>query len=364
MSALGLRRRIKRPRKKNRTQKKGMPPGSLVYVGEEHKDEVTISSIEFNEHEVNEKQHASLDDLKPKIDSEKITWINVNGVHNVEVVDSISKMVGLHPLTTEDILNTEHRPKIDFFENHLLAIVKMIDLEQDESELDIEQVSFILMENTVVTFQEKKGDLFNPVRLMLKENKGKIRKSGADFLFYSLMDVIFDQYLIIMDEMDDRIATLEGNIMEDPDNHSLQDINEYKNTILQLKKTVWPVREVVNKLINRKVPYISESISFYLQDIHDHIVQANDMVETSRGQLYGLLDVYYSTLSMKMNEIMKVLTIVSTIFIPLTFIAGIYGMNFAHMPELSLSWGYPAVWIVMIIITGIMVMYFKKKNWF
>lgn len=361
---MGLRKRIKRPRKRNRTQKRGMPPGSLVYVGDENKEEVSISTIEFNKERINEQHNISVQELKPLIDSEDVTWVNVNGVHNVEIVDKISKMVGLHPLTTEDILNTEHRPKIDFFEHHLLAIVKMINLEEEDSELDIEQVSFILLENTVITFQEKKGDLFNPVRLMLKENKGKIRNSGADFLFYSLLDVVFDQYLIIMDDMDDRIATLEGNIMEDPDSHSLQDINEYKNTILQLKKTVWPVREVVNKLINRKVPYISEDISFYLQDIHDHIVQANDMVETSRGQLYGLLDVYYSTLSMKMNEIMKVLTIVSTIFIPLTFIAGIYGMNFAYMPELDWPWAYPAVWIVMIIITGIMVVYFKKKNWF
>ncbi|WP_347550603.1 magnesium/cobalt transporter CorA [Pseudalkalibacillus hwajinpoensis] len=357
---MGIRTKLRR----NRTQKKGMPPGSLVYIGEEKTEEVTVSAIEFDDQDINEYNNISLDKLKSVIDSYKITWVNVNGVHNVQIVDEISKMIGLHPLTTEDILNTEHRPKIDFFEDHLLAIVKMLDLSATDTELDIEQVSFIMMEKTVITFQEKHGDLFDPVRLQLQESKGRIRKAGSDFLFYSLLDVIFDQYLIIMDEMDDRIADLEGMIMKEPDNHSLQDINEYKNTILQLKKTVWPVREVVNKLINRKVPYIKEDISFYLQDIHDHIVQANDMVETSRGQLYGLLDVYYSSLSMKMNEIMKVLTIVSTIFIPLTFIAGIYGMNFAYMPELDWPWSYPAVWIVMIIITAIMLVYFKRKNWF
>ena len=357
---MGIRTKLRR----NRTQKKGMPPGSLVYIGDEQTEEVTISAIAFDSDKIDEYKNASLDEVKTMIDSEKVTWVNVNGVHNVQLIDQISKHVGLHPLTTEDILNTEHRPKIDFFEDHLLAIVKMLDLPEESTDLDDEQVSFILMENTVITFQEKSGDLFDPVRLQLQESKGRIRKSGADFLFYSLLDVIFDQYLIIMDEMDDRIAQLEGMIMEDPDNHSLQDINQYKNTILQLKKTVWPVREVVNKLINRKVSYIKEDISFYLQDIHDHIVQANDMVETSRGQLYGLLDVYYSSLSMKMNEIMKVLTIVSTIFIPLTFIAGIYGMNFNNMPELSWEWSYPVVWIVMIIITGLMLMYFKRKKWF
>ena len=345
-------------------QKKGLPPGSLVYIGDEQTEEVTVSAIEFDQHDITEHPDISMDQLQSVIASDKIAWVNVNGVHNVQMIDEISKLVGLHPLTTEDILNTEHRPKIDFFEDHLLAIVKMLDLSSNDTDLDIEQVSFILMENTVITFQEKHGDLFDPVRLQLQESKGRIRKTGADFLFYSLLDVIFDQYLIIMDEMDDRIAELEGMIMEDPDNHSLQDINQYKNTILQLKKTVWPVREVVNKLINRKVPYIKEDISFYLQDIHDHIVQANDMVETSRGQLYGLLDVYYSSLSMKMNEIMKVLTIVSTIFIPLTFIAGIYGMNFANMPELHWGWSYPAVWVVMIVITGLMLVYFKRKNWF
>ena len=357
---MGIRTKLR----KNRMQKKGMPPGSLVYVGDEQTEEVTVSAIEFDHHDLTEHPDISMDQLQGVIASDKIAWVNVNGVHNVKIIDAISKMVGLHPLTTEDILNTEHRPKIDFFEDHLLAIVKMLDLSSDDTELDIEQVSFILMENTVITFQEKHGDLFDPVRLQLQESKGRIRKSGADFLFYSLLDVIFDQYLIIMDDMDDRIAELEGMIMEDPDNHSLQDINKYKNTILQLKKTVWPVREVVNKLINRKVPYIKEDISFYLQDIHDHIVQANDMVETSRGQLYGLLDVYYSSLSMKMNEIMKVLTIVSTIFIPLTFIAGIYGMNFANMPELHWDWSYPVVWGVMIVITGLMLVYFKRKNWF
>ncbi|TKD71840.1 magnesium/cobalt transporter CorA [Pseudalkalibacillus hwajinpoensis] len=357
---MGIRKRLR----KNRTQKKGMPPGSLVYIGDEKTEKVTVTAFEFDDQEINEYQDISMEKLREVFHSEKVTWINVDGVHNVQLVDEISKMIGLHPLTTEDILNTEHRPKIDFFEDHLLAIVKMLDLAPDSTELDIEQVGFILTENTVITFQEKHGDLFDPVRLQLKESKGRIRKAGADFLFYSLMDVIFDQYLIIMDEMDDRIAELEGMIMENPDNHSLQDINEYKNTILQLKKTVWPVREVVNKLINRKVSYIKEDISFYLQDIHDHIVQANDMVETSRGQLYGLLDVYYSSLSMKMNEIMKVLTIVSTIFIPLTFIAGIYGMNFTNMPELDWKWSYPTVWIVMIIITGMMLVYFKRKNWF
>ncbi|WLR59575.1 magnesium/cobalt transporter CorA [Guptibacillus hwajinpoensis] len=357
---MGIRTKLRR----NRTQKKGMPPGSLVYIGDEQTEEVTVSAIAFDSHGMEEFEDVSIDKIKTLIDSDQVAWINVNGVHNVQLVDQISKKLGLHPLTTEDILNTDHRPKIDFFEDHLLSIVKMLDLSPESTDLDIEQVSFILMENTVVTFQEKRGDLFDPVRLQLQESKGRIRKSGADFLYYSLLDVIFDQYLIIMDEMDDRIAELEGMIMEDPDNHSLQDINQYKNTILQLKKTVWPVREVVNKLINRKVPYIKEDISFYLQDIHDHIVQANDMVETSRGQLYGLLDVYYSSLSMKMNEIMKVLTIVSTIFIPLTFIAGIYGMNFKNMPELSWEWSYPAVWIVMIIITGLMLVYFKRKNWF
>ncbi len=357
---MGIRTKLR----KNRMQKKGLPPGSLVYIGDEQTEEVTVSAIEFDQHDITEHPDISMDQLQSVIDSDKIAWVNVNGVHNVQIIDEISKLVGLHPLTTEDILNTEHRPKIDFFEDHLLAIVKMLDLSSNDTDLDIEQVSFILMENTVITFQEKHGDLFDPVRLQLQESKGRIRKTGADFLFYSLLDVVFDQYLIIMDEMDDRIAELEGMIMEDPDNHSLQDINQYKNTILQLKKTVWPVREVVNKLINRKVPYIKEDISFYLQDIHDHIVQANDMVETSRGQLYGLLDVYYSSLSMKMNEIMKVLTIVSTIFIPLTFIAGIYGMNFANMPELHWGWSYPAVWVVMIVITGLMLVYFKRKNWF
>ncbi|MDO6657655.1 magnesium/cobalt transporter CorA [Anaerobacillus sp. 1_MG-2023] len=356
--------RIRTKLRRNRTQKKGMPPGSLVYIGDKQTEEVTVSAIAFDSNGMEEFEDVSIDKIKTLIDSDQVAWINVNGVHNVQLVDQISKKLGLHPLTTEDILNTDHRPKIDFFEDHLLSIVKMLDLSPESTDLDIEQVSFILMENTVVTFQEKRGDLFDPVRLQLQESKGRIRKSGADFLYYSLLDVIFDQYLIIMDEMDDRIAELEGMIMEDPDNHSLQDINQYKNTILQLKKTVWPVREVVNKLINRKVPYIKEDISFYLQDIHDHIVQANDMVETSRGQLYGLLDVYYSSLSMKMNEIMKVLTIVSTIFIPLTFIAGIYGMNFTNMPELSWEWSYPAVWIVMIIITGLMLVYFKRKNWF
>ncbi|MGB8000937.1 MAG: magnesium/cobalt transporter CorA [Anaerobacillus sp.] len=357
---MGIRTKLR----KNRVQKKGLPPGSLVYIGDEQTEEVTVSAIEFDQHDITEHPDISMDRLQSVIASDKIAWVNVNGVHNVQIIDEISKLVGLHPLTTEDILNTEHRPKIDFFEDHLLAIVKMLDLSSNDTDLDIEQVSFILMENTVITFQEKHGDLFDPVRLQLQESKGRIRKTGADFLFYSLLDVVFDQYLIIMDEMDDRIAELEGMIMEDPDNHSLQDINQYKNTILQLKKTVWPVREVVNKFINRKVPYIKEDISFYLQDIHDHIVQANDMVETSRGQLYGLLDVYYSSLSMKMNEIMKVLTIVSTIFIPLTFIAGIYGMNFANMPELHWGWSYPAVWVVMIVITGLMLVYFKRKNWF
>ncbi|TLS37721.1 magnesium/cobalt transporter CorA [Pseudalkalibacillus caeni] len=351
-------------KKNNRKKKEGLPPGSLIYIGKEPVQEVTVDVFEYNDQFVEERRLDEVLDVGKYLDKETVTWININGVHNVNMVDSIGRQFGLHPLTIEDILNTEHRPKIDFFEDHLIVIVKMLDLQKTDFLVGVEQVSFLLFENVVLTFQERVGDLFEPIRTQLRENIGRIRKQGADYLLYSLMDTIFDQYLIVADDMDDRLDAMEEIIITDPPDDALQEINSYKNSIGALKKMVWPAREVINKLLNRDVPLIKSSTYLYFRDIQDHVIHTNDMIDTMRSKLYGMLEVYYSSLSNKMNEIMKLLTMVSTVFIPLTFIAGVYGMNFTYMPELNERTAYPIVWIVMVAISIVMLIYFKKKKWF
>ncbi|MFP3908822.1 MAG: magnesium/cobalt transporter CorA [Archaeoglobaceae archaeon] len=346
---------------KRRSRKAGLPPGSLVHVGEKKAEEVTISIIDYDEKHFEEKLVENVDECYPFKDTSTVSWINIVGLHEVSIIDRIGKHFGLHPLILEDILNTEQRPKVEDFEDYIFVVTKM--LYTRDGEIDSEQISIILGPNYVLTFQEREGDVFDAVRKHIKESKGKIRRIGSDYLAYALIDAIVDNYFLVLEKMGETIEGLEEELLEEPTTQTLNTIHNLKRELIFLRKAVWPLREVINTVYKGESKLISDTTQIYLRDVYDHTIQVVDTIETFRDMVSGMLDVYLSSVSNRMNEVMKVLTIIATIFIPLTFIAGVYGMNFQYMPELEWMWAYPAVWAVMLAIGIAMFTYFLKKGW-
>jgi len=347
------------------SDKIGLPPGSLVHVGKERTEGVTISIIDYDENQLHEEVVSTVEECFPFKEQPTVTWININGIHNIEIIDKIGKHFELHPLILEDIMNTGQRPKLEDFGHYLYIVLKMlqIDEDEDEDEIKAEQVSLIVGDNFVISFQEVKGDVFDHVRKRIRNSKGRIRKMKSDYLAYALMDAIVDGYFIILEKLGDRIELVEDELLENPTTDTLQDIHSLKREMIFLRKSIWPLREVINRLERGESSLIHDATTLYMKDIYDHTIQIIDSIEAFRDMLSGMLDIYLSTISNKMNEVMKVLTIIATIFIPITFIAGIYGMNFEYMPELGWRWSYPMLWIVIISVTLTMIFYFKKKQW-
>ena len=345
------------------SDKIGLPPGSLVHVGKERTETITISIIDYNEKQFHEETVATVEECSLFKEQPTVTWINVDGIHQIETIEKIGKQFDLHPLILEDIMNTGQRPKIEDFDHYIYIVLKMLQIGKNESEIHAEQISLIVGPNFVISFQEQAGDVFDHVRERIRSDKGRIRKLKSDYLAYALMDAIVDRYFVILEKLEDRIELVEDDLLTNPTPKTLQDIHSLKSEMIFLRKSIWPLREVVSRLERRESTLIQESTAIYLKDIYDHTIQIIDSIETFRDMLSGMLDIYLSTISNKMNEVMKVLTIIATIFIPLTFIAGIYGMNFLYMPELGWHWGYPVVWIVMITIALSMVVYFRRKKW-
>ncbi|MDN5338806.1 MAG: magnesium transporter [Thermotogaceae bacterium] len=349
-------------RKIRMSQKKGLPPGTLVYTGDETKDfEITV--IDYDSNGYREFEVKNVEECFPFRDYPTVTWINVVGLHRVDIVEKIGQHYDLHPLVLEDILNVHQRPKVEYFENYIFVVLKMLTYNEESHYIESEQVSIILGKNFIFTFQERKGDVFEPVRDRIRNNKGIIKKNGADYLLYALIDIIVDNYFVILEKLGDGVEDLEDKVILDPSPEIVQVIHRLKRNLIELRKTIWPLREILNTLHKENSPLMEEKTSIYLRDVYDHTIHIIDTVETLRDMASGLLDVYLSSLSNRMNEIMKVLTIISTIFIPLTFIAGIYGMNFKYMPELEWKFGYPLVLLVMLSIGIGMRIYFKKKKW-
>jgi magnesium transporter len=348
-------------RKKKLRSKVGAPPGSLLYVGDDSEEKQSFEVVDYTTESIREGTASDIEGLIPYRNSSTVTWINVNGLDQVERIGELGRRFGLHPLLIEDILNTEHRPKFEHHGDHLFLTLKM--LEVRDNGIESEQVSLILGQGYVLSFQEMKGDVFDPVRTRLRNKKGLIRTLGADHLFYALMDAVVDHYFLVIDHMDTRIETLDNTIINDPHRIEPHDIRALKKEIVHLRKSIAPVREAVGTLLNSEAELLSERTERYLRDVHDHTVAVVSSLETQRELGSDLLETYMSLLSVRMNNIMKVLTIIASIFIPLTFIAGIYGMNFEHMPELSKPWGYPAALGTMLLIALGMVLYFKKKDW-
>jgi magnesium transporter len=349
---------------KKRSRKAGLPPGTLVHIGEKKTGEVKIWLIDYDEANYQESEAKTVEECFAFREKPTVTWINVEGVHKVDVVEKLGNCFGLHPLVLEDILNTDQRPKIEVYGDYVYLVLKMLYDGDLKRPIETEQVSLILGSNFVISFQEgKEGDVFNPVRERIKGGKGLVRKMGSDYLVYSLIDTIVDHYFLILERLGEKIELLEEELVAHPTDTTLHEIRKFKNEMIFVRRVVWPLREVVSGLGRKESPLIKETTEVYLRDVYDHTIQVMDTVEVYREMLSGMLDIYLSSVSNRLNSVMKVLTIIATIFMPLTFIAGIYGMNFKYMPELGWRWGYPAVWLIVVIIGGSMLIYFKKKKW-
>ena len=349
--------------KNRRSQKAGLPPGTLIYIGDKKVEKPRISLIEFDEFHVNEKELTDLTDWKPVSDGKTVTWLDIGGLHETKLIAQVGQYFNLHPLLLEDIVNTDQRPKADDYSDYLYIVLKMLYPADNADQVISEQVSIVLGRDYVLTFQENGKDVFDSLKSRLRAGKGQIRKRGTDYLCYALIDGIVDHYFIILERLGERIGALEDRCVLDPTNVSLGKILQLKKDTLYLRRAVWPLREVVNGLQRDDNALIKESTKPYLRDVYDHTVQIMETIETFHDQITGMLEIYLSSNSQRMAAVMKVLTIITTILMPLTFIAGIYGMNFEHMPELKSPWGYPAVLAAMASIVIAMVVFFRKKKW-
>ena len=348
---------------KRHSRKAGLPPGTLVYVGEKRVEKATISVIDYNEAEVNERPVAKPSDCRQYLTRDSVTWINVTGLDDTGMLETMGDVFGIHLLVLEDILNTGQRPKLQDHDDYLFMTLKMLYRGQGNGEIVAEQVSLILGRNYVLTFQEIAGDVFDIIRDRIRTAKGRIRKIGCDYLAYSLLDAIVDNYFVVLEDLGDKIEALQEKVLDRPDPETLQDIHKLKREMVFMRKNLWPLRELVGGLDKSESELVSEALGPYLRDVYEHTIQVIDNVELLRDMLSGSLDTYITMVSNRMNEVMKVLTVIATIFIPLTFIAGIYGMNFEYMPELKWKLGYAAAWCVMICVGIWMALFFKRKKW-
>ncbi len=345
------------------SQKAGKSPGTMVHIGKERVEPVTINLIDYTSDHLEERELTSADQCQPFRQSPTISWINLDGVHQLDSLERIGTDFGLHPLVLEDIVNTTHRPKSEDFEDYLFLVLKMPRFDSETVSVTTEQVSLILGHGYVLSFQEQKGDVFDGVRQRLRNNKGRLRKMGADYLAYVLLDSVVDSYYSILENLGEEIEKLEEDIINRPSQDTQSRIHHFKREMILLRKAVWPLRELISSLQREESPLITDTTDIFLRDVYDHTIQIIDTVETFRDILSGLLDLYMTSISNRMNEVMKVLTIIATVFIPLTFVAGIYGMNFEYMPELHWRWSYPLLWLVMLLIARIMFIFFKRKQW-
>ena len=352
------------------SEKAGLPPGTAVHVGEKMVEKIRITLLDYDADHYELTEVDSPDVCFPYKDKPSVTWINIDGLHEVSLIESIGTHFGIHPLIIEDILNTHQRPKMDIFEDHIYIVLRMQSYNLETKQIDSEQLSIIFGKNYVLTFQEKEGDIFDPLRKRIEKSKGKVRKMGADYLAYTIIDSVTDNYFKVIEGLGDEIEVIEDEVMTDPVPDTLHKIHALKRETLMLRKSVWPLREIISGLEREETTLIKKATKIYIRDLYDHTVQVIDTVETQRDMTSGMLDVYLSSVSNKMNEVMKVLTIFAAIFIPLTFIAGIYGMNFNsekspfNMPELNWYMGYPFALGLMAVVGIGLLIYFRRKNWF
>nr|MBS0038074.1 magnesium/cobalt transporter CorA [Saprospiraceae bacterium] len=351
-------------KKHKRPSKIGLAPGSLIFTGERKVDEISIKLIRYNKEEIIEEPFNEIEKvIELAQDFQGISWINIEGLHEVGVIEKIGEKLGLHKLTLEDVLSVGQRPKIDEHDNYIYCVLKMFTVGGDHSGVESEQLSFILQGNTLITFQEKEGDVFEYVRIRLREGKGNIRGRKTDYLLYALIDAVVDHYYLIIENLGEQLEEVEITLFENPDKEILEKIHYLRREMLHLRRSVYPLREVISRLEKIEEPKVESGTKVFIRDLYDHTIQVIETIEVLRDMSSGMTDLYMSSVSNKMNNVMKILTIIATIFIPLTFIAGIYGMNFEYMPELTWRWGYFGILAIMLIIIVGMLAYFRKNKW-
>lgn len=353
----------KRPVKSRPSRKAGLPPGTIMHVGTERTSDIRISLLHYTPEKAEQQIQPTLEECARLKDTEGVTWIQVSGIHNTKIIEGLGKLFNLHPLMLEDIPNAELRPRYEEFEDCIFFTLKNLGFKKEENEIKYEQISFILGKNFVISFQEKETALFNSITERLLSGISKARSRGTDYLVYLLIDATVDNYYAIAENIEDKIEELEDRVLLDKTGKSLPEIQKTKRDLVVLMKTVFPLREAIGKMLRSENPLVQESTHVFLNNVYDHAVHIMESVETQRDLLSGLMDIYLSNISNRMNSVMKVLTVIATIFIPITFFAGVYGMNFEYFPELGWKWGYAFFWVVCILSVSAMIIYFKKKKW-
>jgi len=346
-----------------RSEKAGLEPGTLMYVGDKKDVKPRITVLDYDASGYFEKVVDSVEECFPFKETSTVTWINVDGVQDAEVIEKLGAAFGIHALVLEDIMTTTQRPKVDDLGNAVFLVLRMIECDPAGTDMRADQLSLILGPNYVLSFQETPGDCLGPVRERIRGGKGRIRTLGPDYLAYAIVDAVVDNYFFVLEKLGERIDGLEDALVDEPRRGLLHDIHVLKREMIGLRKAVWPLREVVSGLERLETPLIQKSTDLFLRDLYDHSIQVIDTVESFREMLTSMVETYLSSASNRMNEIMKVLTIISTIFIPITFLVGLYGMNFIHMPEIRWRWGYPMVWALIVGSVAAMFALFRRKKW-
>ena len=362
--------------RRKRSHKSGLPPGTPVHIGVQKRDQPVLRVLTYHKEGVEEKTASSVSECVQAIGDPQLlnngslssfphfTWISVRGLHDIDLLQQLAGVLHIHPLVVEDIANTEQRPKVEDFDAYNFLVLKWIQQNPVSKDLVIEQVSMIQGQNFLVSFEEGPDDIFQAVRNRIHVGKGQIRNLGTDYLAYTLLDAVVDHYFIVLESLGEVIEDFEDELITHSDPDNLHKLHRLKQDMILLRKAVWPCREVIAKLERGESPLLTSATGIYFRDVYDHTIQVIETTETYRDMLAGMLDIYLSSISNKLNETMKVLTMIATIFIPLTFISGVYGMNFRYMPELDWPWGYPAVVAVMAILAIGMLLLFRRKRWF
>jgi magnesium transporter len=345
------------------TKPAAQAPGTVEYTGERKVDRVTIKIIDYAGEQFDEREVTDIAECLAYRETDTVTWININGLHDTDLINDLGRHYDLHPLVLEDIVNYHQRPKLEDFGNTLFLVCRMLRLDPQTTEIHSEQLSLVLGANFLVTFQEVPGDVFEPVRQRLRAGRGRLRRHGPDYLAYALIDAVVDSYFGVAEKFGEQIEAMEETLLAEPTTEALGALHGLKRELVLLRRAVWPMREVVAGLDRLESELMGDHVSPFLRDIHDHVIQVADTIESFRDMLASLQDLYMSNVSNRMNDVMKVLTIFASIFVPLTFVAGIYGMNFSFMPELQWKWSYPIFWGVILAMVMGMLQYFRRKKW-
>lgn len=356
-------KKVKRAKNANASKSLGKAPGELVYLGDKENLETLLEVHEYTATEYQTYQTKQIKKVFNVKGNNRVTWVNINGLSSAEDITKIGEYFKIHQLILEDIVNTNQRPKIDEFDNYVFVVLKML-YHNKENELLTEHISFIIGADYVLTFQETEEDIFGPIRKRFRNQKSRLRSLGADYLAFSLMDAIIDNYAVVIETFGGKVEHIEDELfLESPREDVSRDIQYLKQDLLRLRRNILPSREVISRIVKSESALITIKTHEYLKDLQDHILQINDNIDLYREMVWGLMDMHMTTISNKMNGIMKVLTIISTIFIPLTFIVGVYGMNFEHIPELDYKYGYFFLWGIMIALFVALLIFFRRKKW-